>query len=264
MKNKFLKRISNFIVKRALFLLGFVLLWEIIYIIEIFPPLVFPSARAILSSLITGITQQSLLLRAGRSLSIIFQGLFLGFAISLILMGLTRTSRFCKNIIVNLITYLNPIPGMAILPLSLVWFGLGRNSIIFVLLHSVVWGLLINLMAGLDSIPNTQREVGKNMGLSNFRMLIDIDIPACMPYIIAGIKQAFARAWRTVIAVEAVAGVVLANAGLGWLITRQRSMIDIPGLFSTLIIIIIVGVILEDIAFKAVENSTVKKWGMMK
>jgi NitT/TauT family transport system permease protein len=153
---------------------------------------------------------------------------------------------------------------MAILPLSLIWFGLGRNTVIFVLLHSVVWGLLINLLAGLASIPPIQREVGKNMGLSKLRMLIDIDIPACMPYIIAGTKAALARAWRTVIAVETVAGVVLNNEGLGWLMTRQRSRIDIPGLFSTLIIIIIVGLFFEDVVFKIIEKYTVKKWGTMK
>jgi NitT/TauT family transport system permease protein len=188
----------------------------------------------------------------------------MGFAISLILMGLTRINQLFKNIIMNLATYLNPIPGMAILPLSLIWFGLGRNSIIFVLIHSVVWGLLINLLTGLASIPQIQREIGRNMGLSKFRMLIDIDIPACMPYILAGTKVALARAWRTVIAIEIVAGVVLNNAGLGWLMTRQRSMIDIPGLFSTLIIIIVIGVFFEDVIFKMIENATVKKWGTMK
>ncbi|GHU47498.1 hypothetical protein FACS1894120_5570 [Clostridia bacterium] len=118
------------------------------------------------------------------------------------------------------------------------------------------------MLTGLDSVPPILREVGKNMGLNKFRMLTDIEIPACMPYILAGIKVSFARSWRTVIAIETLVGVVLNNEGLGYLMTQQRSKLDIPGLFSTLIIIIIVGIFFEDVIFKGIEHVTIEKWGI--
>ena len=266
MKNsrKFMHILYAFFKRRILFLLCLVTLWEVIFRLEVFSPLLFPSVIDILHSLVNGIRHQSLLTRAFTSLTLIFYGILMGLGISLILMGLSRKNKVLNNIIKNLTIYLNPIPGMAIFPLGILWFGLGRNAILFAMLHSVVWGLLINLLAGLDSIPKIQRDVGKNMELSKLQMIINIDIPACMPYIIAGTKAALARAWRTAISAELVAGVVVNNEGLGWLMNRQRSMIDIPGLYSTLIIIMVVGIFLDGVVFGTIENLTVKKWGMMK
>ena len=254
--------LMNCIRNRLFFLVCTSLTWEAVYRLKVFPPLIFPSVLEISNSLIVGIAKKSLLIKALMSLCLLIEGIIVGLLVALFLAGLSRMNDVFKNVILNLITYLNPLPGLAVLPLSLVWFGIGRRSVLFVVLHSIVWGLLVNITTGLDSIPLVQREVGQNMELTKLRFLIDIEIPACMPYIIAGIKQAFARAWRTIIAIEAVAGVALGNTGLGWLITQQRSMLDIPGLFSTMIVIIVIGVLFEDIIFKYVEKNTILKWGI--
>ena len=259
------KKILLFLLKRRiLFLLGFILLWETAYLLNLFPPLLFPSTREIFSALIKGIMHEALLHKAARSVSLIFQGLSIGICVSLVLLGLSLTNKLYKNIIENLTTYLNPIPGMAIFPLVILWFGLGRSAIIVVIIHSVLWGLLVNLIAGVSSIPSNQKEIGQNLELSKLRMLTDIYIPACMPFIVAGTKAALARAWRSAISVEIIAGVVAGNQGLGWLMTVQRSMINIPGLYSTIIIIMVVGIFFEDVVFRIIENVTVKEWGMAK
>ena len=262
--DKVKKIVFSVFMRRILFVIFVILIWELIYQLKIFPELLFPSVKDVFSSLITGIKHGALLTKTAKSLSIIFYGMFVGLSIALLLMALSLKNKIFKNITDNLIVYLNPIPSMAVFPLCILWFGIGRNALIFVMIHSVLWGLLVNLMTGVASIPPKQKEIGQNMELSKLRMLTDIYIPACMPYIVAGAKQSLARAWRTAISVEMIAGVVANNQGLGWLMTKQRNLIDLPGLYSTVIVIIIVGIFLEDVAFKVIENVTVRKWGMMK
>jgi len=247
---------------RVVFLLCVAIIWEIVYRLSFFSPLIFPSVITIFDALILGITDQSLLLRTYNSLALIFQGLGLGIVISLALMTLALINKFFYNIVRNLIVFLNPIPGIAIFPLAILWFGAGRESIIFVILHSVVWGLLLNMMSGVDSISPVHKEVGLNLGLSRLKMVKGIYVPACMPQIIAGVKIGLSRAWRTAIAAEMAFGLLGQDAGLGWHMSFMRNTLNIPGLFSGIILIAVVGIFLEDVLFGAIEKHTVKKWGV--
>ena len=247
---------------RFLFIIVIGVIWEMIYSLGLFHELLFPSLKTIFSKLITNLIDGGLFFQTINTLTLIFKGLFFGIVIALIMMSLSLSSKFFRGIIDNLVVFLNPIPGMAIFPLCILWFGFGNISMIVILLHSVLWGLLINIFAGVDAIPKIYKEIGLNLELSKTRMLKDIYIPACMPYIISGLKASVARAWRTAIAIEIIAGVMANNAGLGWLMTYQRNTLDMPGLFSTVIIIMIVGILLEEAVFNALEKATIKKWGM--
>jgi len=250
------------VLSRFLFLVVIGIIWETIYSLGVFHELLFPSLKTIFSALITNLTDGGLLLKTINTLSLIFKGLFFGIAVALIMVSLSISNKYFREITDNLIVFLNPIPGMAIFPLCILWFGFGDISMIVILLHSILWGLLINVFAGIDAIPKIYKEIGLNLELSKIRMFKDIYIPACMPYIISGLKASVARAWRTAIAIELIAGVMANNAGLGWLMTYQRNTLDMPGLFSTVIIIMVVGILLEEIVFNALEKATIKKWGM--
>jgi NitT/TauT family transport system permease protein len=193
---------------------------------------------------------------------LIFKGLALGTIIAFILLGISLVNKFLYSIVDNILIIMNPIPGLAVFPLVILWFGLGTNAMVVILIHSVLWGLLLNLMAGISSMPKIYTEIGLNMELNKYRMFKDIYLPASMPFLIPGFKAALARAWRSAIAVELLAGIMANNAGLGWLMNHQRSILDIPGLFSTIIMIIFVGIFFEEVVFKVLEKSTIKKWGM--
>jgi len=252
------------VLSRCLFLIFIGVVWEIVYSLGIFHELLFPSLKTIFSSLINNLIDGNLLLKTFNTLVLIFKGLFFGIIVALILVGLSLSKKIFREIVDNLIVFLNPIPGMAIFPLCILWFGLGQTSMIVIILHSTLWGLIINILAGIDTIPLIYKEIGLNLELSKFRMIKDIYIPACMPHIISGLKSSIARAWRTAISVEIIAGIMANNAGLGWLMTYQRSTLDMPGLFSTIIVIMIIGILLEELIFNRLEKLTIKKWGMIK
>jgi len=252
------------IVRKCVYLVGFILLWEVVYIFGGFHELLFPSSRAILSALIKGVSTGEYLSSAAVTLRQIFMGLSLGAVIALCLLLFSQLHRYCLEIVDTLVTIMNPIPGIAIFPLCILWFGFGENAVVFILIHSVVWSFLLNVLQGFKAIPLIYEDIAKNYELSRFAKIKDIYIPASTEYIIAGFRVAVGGAWRSAISVEIVAGIVAGNAGMGWLMTYQRNMLDIPGLFSSIIVIIVVGLFLEEVVVKTVERLTVRKWGISK
>jgi NitT/TauT family transport system permease protein len=250
------------IISRILFLVSVAVVWEAVYALKLFPKLLFPSAGSVFASLFEGIVYGDYLEKTAITLKLILDGFILGVLVAFCLMAFSLINKFFGEIVDNIVTFLNPIPGIAIFPLCILWLGIGRNAMLFIIVHSIAWGLLLNLLAGIKSTPAIYKEVAQNLEISRFQMFKDIYLPATMPYAIAGFKSALSRAWRTAISVEILAGIAANNAGLGWLMTFQRSTIDIPGLFSSIIIIVVIGVFLEDVVFKQLEKITINKWGM--
>jgi NitT/TauT family transport system permease protein len=156
----------------------------------------------------------------------------------------------------------NPLPSIALLPIALIWFGLGDNSIIFVLIHAVLWSAALNTYAGFRGVSSTLRMVGQNYGLSTAGYITRILVPAAFPNILTGMKVGWAFAWRTLIAAELVFGVSSGSGGLGWFIFENKNQLLIANVFAGLLTVIVLGLIVENLIFKTIENATVRRWGM--
>jgi NitT/TauT family transport system permease protein len=156
----------------------------------------------------------------------------------------------------------NPLPAIALLPIALIWFGLGNGSLVFVLVHSVVWAVTLNTHSGFLAVSNTQRMVGRNCGLSGLAYVGKILIPAAFPSIITGLKIGWAFAWRTLIASELVFGVSSGSGGLGWYIYENKNALEIPNVFAGLLTVIVIGLVVENLIFRVIEQRTVRRWGM--
>ena len=151
---------------------------------------------------------------------------------------------------------------VGMMPLALIWFGLGAGSLIFVLVHSVMWAVSLNMLAGFRGVSTTARMVGRNYNLSGLRFVARILIPAAFPSILAGLKIGWAFAWRTLIAAELVFGVSSGQGGLGWYIFESKNQLDIPEVFAGLLTIILIGLAVENGVFRLIEARTVQRWGM--
>src|SRR5690606_38293856 len=128
-----------------------------------------------------------------------------------------------SDLLLTLTSMLNPLPAIALLPLALLWFGLGEGSLIFVLVHSVLWPLALSTYAGFLGVFETQRMAGRNYGLKGVRFVALILVPAALPAILSGLKVGWAFAWRTLIAAELVFGATSSQGGLGWYIYQNRN-----------------------------------------
>src|SRR6202007_83849 len=134
-------------------------------------------------------------------------------------------TRIGNDFLETLTAMFNPLPSIALLPLALLWFGLGNPSVIFVLVHSVLWPLALNTHAGFQGVSETLRMAGRNYGLRGLSFVLRILIPAAFPSILTGLKIGWAFAWRTLIAAELVFGVSSGKGGLGWYIYENKNML---------------------------------------
>lgn len=142
----------------------------------------------------------------------LFKGYLLGIVLAFVLTSLAVSTQLGRDLLGTLTAMFNPLPAIALLPLALLWFGLGQNSLIFVLVHSVLWALALNTYAGFLGVSETLRMAGRNYGLRGLRFVLLILVPAALPSILAGLKIGWAFAWRTLIAAELVFG---ASSGKG-------------------------------------------------
>ncbi|POP44066.1 ABC transporter permease [Superficieibacter electus] len=198
------------------------------------------------------------------SLSTLLKGYLIGSVLALVASALAITTRFGRDLLSTLTAMLNPLPAIALLPLALLWFGLGNVSLVFVLVHSVMWPIALNTWSGFSSVPETLRMAGRNYGLSGPRYVMTILIPASLPSILSGLKIGWAFAWRTLIAAELVFGASSGEGGLGWYIFQSRNELFTDRVFAGLATVIIIGLLVEGVVFSTLEKATVKRWGMQR
>jgi NitT/TauT family transport system permease protein len=225
-------------------------------------PLLFPTATTVLEAFGRSIVNGELPGYAAQSLKVLLTGMAIGAALALVLTTLAVTTRIGAEFLETITSMFNPLPAIALMPLSLLWFGLGIKSLIFVIIHSVLWPMSLNTYTGFVTVPQTLRRVGQNFGLTGWRLVVGILLPAAFPHILSGIKIGWAFAWRTIIAAEMVFGVAGSQGGLGWFIYQNRFEMNTDLVFAGLLTVIIIGLLVENLFFKWLERRTVLRWGM--
>ncbi len=247
---------------QVIFIIGALIGWELLAWTGWFPPLLFPKMSQVFIHLWAGLSGGELLQRVVFSLYII--GLGLGLAVVTAALVTTGAMLFplLSDWVQALMAVLHPLPGIAILPIIILWLGTGSRSIVAVIWFSSLWPLIANLHTGLRSVPTTQIEVGRNLGLKGIQLVRSILLPGAFPYILTGLRVGWARAWQASVAAEMVFGASGGEGGLGWFIYKKRFFMEIPSVFAGMILIILIGLLVERLCFEEVERCTVRRWGM--
>jgi len=249
--------------RRALILLLLALVWELMarwQDNDLLLPTFLQTARALVEGLASG----ELLEKTRISLAVLLQGYAAGVLAAFLLTAAAVSTQFGRDFLATLTAMFNPLPAIALLPLALLWFGLGRGSLVFVLVHSVLWPLALNTYAGFQAVPDTLRMGGRNYGLRGFRYVLQILVPAALPAILSGLKIGWAFAWRTLIAAELVFGASSGRGGLGWYIFQNRNELLTDRVFAGLALVILIGLAVEALVFQTLERVTVRRWGMQR
>lgn len=249
------------VVRKTLLLIAMAAIWEA-YARHLDNPLLFPTLTETLGAVVERTRDGTLPLRAWTSLRILLMGYAAGIALAAIMTVLAISTRLGTDLLETLTAMFNPLPAIALLPLALIWFGLGAGSLVFVLIHSVLWAVALNTHAGFLGVSQTLRMVGRNYGLKGLPYVFRILVPAAFPSILTGLKIGWAFAWRTLIAAELVFGVSSGQGGLGWFIFENRNVLDIPSVFAGLLTVIVIGLVVENMVFRVIERRTVRRWGV--
>jgi NitT/TauT family transport system permease protein len=248
--------------RQMLFLIALLAIWELLSRSGYLPALLFPSFSSVLGGLITQTLNGELLHRTVFSLGLIGVGLGIAIVLAFLITALSVSIPLISDWVQVLMAIMHPLPGIAILPVIILWMGTGSQSIAAVILISAVWPMVANLNIGLRSIPATQIEVGRNLGLGRLELVWSILLPGAFPHILSGLRIAWARAWQAAVAAEMVFGAGGGEGGLGWFIYKKRFFMEIADVFAGMIVIVLIGLVVERIFFELVESRTVRRWGM--
>lgn len=246
-----------------LFLSGVLLVWELTARLSGITPLLLPPVSEVIASLGSDLGAGILVRRIGFSLVIIFEGVALGSLGALLLSAAVWSGgRPVARIIDSAVAFLHPLPGIALLPLVILWAGTGRTAVLLIIIHSVLWPLTTNLTGGIRAVPEHLHDVSRNYRLGHLQTMRHLILPSTLPYLIAGLRIGWARAWRALIAAEMVFGAAGGSGGLGWYLFQQRVFMDTRGMFAGILVIMVIGVLFEELLFESLERETVRKWGM--
>ena len=255
-------------VRKLTILIALMMAWELYTRLSGVSEYILPKFSDTAVALYDAVLNDQLLIMIKNSMTVLLTGYAIGLVIATLLTTAAIMTRFGSDVLSTLTAMLNPLPAIALLPLALLWFGLGSNSVVFTLLHSVIWPVALNAHTGFMGVSETQRMVGRNYGLKGVSYVTKLLIPAAFPSILMGLKVGWAYAWRTLIAAELVFGGAIADTsgtqsgGLGWFVFANQMDLRIPYVFAGLFTVILVGVLVESLIFSTIESRTVRRWGM--
>jgi ABC-type nitrate/sulfonate/bicarbonate transport system permease component len=149
-----------------------------------------------------------------------------------------------------------PIPGIAWIPLAILWFGLGDAAVVFVVFATVFFPLLFSAEAGARLISPTVLDAGRCFGARGVTLFFRVVLPATIPYIITGLRISLGGAWRMIVAGEMLAS----QDGIGYLLMESRFQFRAVDLMTAMILVAIVGYATEKLIVGTIEKRTIEKW----
>ncbi|MEZ0093152.1 ABC transporter permease [Streptacidiphilus sp. EB129] len=158
---------------------------------------------------------------------------------------------------------LQSIPSVAWVPASIIWFGLSNATIYAVVLLGAVPSIANGLVAGIDQIQPLYLRAGRTLGATGLRGVWFVLLPAALPGYLAGLKQGWAFAWRSLMAAELIASSPALGFGLGQSLETARDAQDMPGVLSTILLILLVGVGIELLIFAPLERRVLRSRGLL-
>lgn len=196
------------------------------------------------------------------AVSISLKRVVIGYLISLIL-GLTVglviiRIRFLDENLSPLLLGLQTLPSICWLPLAILWFGIGEDSIIFIIAIGSIFSISMAVVSGIKNVPPIYMRVAKTMGAKGFKAYTTVVVPAALPAIVSGMKQGWSFAWRALMAGELLSP----KDGLGYALTIGRDLQDMNQVVGVMIIIIAIGLIIDKLIFGRLEYSIRYRWGL--
>ncbi len=205
-----------------------------------------------------------LLIKLYHTVLAIIVGLFVSILIAIVMTSAALLFTRAAYVVEVLTTIMHPMPSVAMIPLVIVWIGIGFPGVVALTINSCLWPILLNSYTGFRAVHVTYMEVGRNVGLRKFKLILHVMIPSALPYLLAGLKVAWARSWRTVVAAEMVFGTTSESEGIGWFIFEALQYVNFSQILSGVLVIILFGILMERGVFETIEKKTVIRWGMSK
>ena len=221
---------------------------------------VLPDPSAVWAYLVGAVKDGTLLSACG----VTMRRLLIGYVISIVLgipLGLL-TARFkvCSDTIGVLALGLQTLPSVCWVPLTLLWFGQTEAAMLFVVIMGSLWSMVIATDNGVRNVPPIFSRAARTMGAKPIYTLVFVMLPASLPFIVSGMKQGWAFAWRSLMAAE-IYVTILTGFGLGQLLNSGRDLSAMDQVIGIMIVIIVIGLLADKILFSPWERFLHHRWG---
>ncbi len=244
--------------RQLLFYTALVAVWWLIADLEIWTPYLFPSPRGVLEALRWGFADKTFLVGLAISMKRIALGYGLSVALGVVLGCLIAASEFLRDTLSGTLLSLQSLPSLCWLPLAVLWFGLSEKAILFVVVMGSLLSVTINTEMGLRHVPKIYMMAGRNLGARGLSLIVHVLLPASLPHLVAGLKQGWAFAWRSLISGE----MIFVSLGLGHLLMMGRDLNDVNQVVAVMVLIVAIGFVVDRLIFERFENRLRHKWGL--
>lgn len=249
--------------EKVIFYLLVILLWELVYklgvdIFRIWKAYIFPSPIAVFHTLWQMILDHTLEIAILSSLKRIVLGYSLSLVLGVIIGFILVKFKYLNDNLRSLILGLQTLPSVCWLPFAILWFGLNESSILFVITIGSTFAIAIATEAGIKNINPLYIRAAKTMGAKGFNIYPNVIIPASLPSFISGMKQGWSFAWRALMAGEMLSS----TKGLGQVLMVGRDLADISQVMGVMVVIIVLGLMVDNLVFGRLEINVRQKWGL--
>jgi NitT/TauT family transport system permease protein len=243
-----------------LFFAALVAIWSGIVQAKIWSPVLLPSPLSVWDYFVSAVRDGTLLTACGVTLRRLLIGYAIGLAIGLPLGLLTASSKFVEDTIGVLALGLQTLPSVCWVPLALLWFGQTEGAMLFVVIMGTLWSVVIATDTGVRTIPPIFARAARTMGSHRFHKWTRVILPASLPYLVSGMKQGWAFAWRSLMAAE-IYVTILTGFGLGHLLHYGRELNAMDQVIGIMIVIVVIGLLADKVLFSPWERFLHRRWG---
>ncbi|HXA86458.1 MAG TPA: ABC transporter permease [Candidatus Dormibacteraeota bacterium] len=244
--------------KHAIFYAALLGSWSLLAALKIWPPYLLPAPKGVMEALYAGFQDHSFWI----AIAVSMRRVLIGYGISVVagtVLGLgVASNKFLEETMGGLLVSLQSLPSICWWPLALLWFGLNQNAILFVVIMGSLLSVTMAMEDGRKQMPKIYAMAGRNLGARGFRLFWYVLLPASLPFIVSGLKQGWAFAWRSLITAE----MLYMSLGLGQVLMMGRELNDMSQVIAVMILIIAIGYVVDGLVFKTIERRLQHQWGL--
>jgi len=244
----------------TLFFVVLIAIWHFLVRAGVYSPVLLSSPRSVGGALVGAGPDGTLLQATGVTVRRLLVGYFIGILIGLPLGLFTSAFKFIEDTIGVMALGLQTLPSVCWIPLALLWFGQTEAAMLFVVIMGTVWSVVIATDTGVRNIPPIFARAARTMGSTGLHKWTKVILPASLPFLVSGMKQGWAFAWRSLMAAE-IYVTILTGFGLGHLLHYGRELHAMDQVIGVMLVIIIIGLLTDKILFSPIERFLHSRWG---
>ncbi len=242
----------------ALFIAVFTGIWQIVFMLGIWPTISLPSpvmvAETFAKIILNGSLPQSIGITIGRLLVAFTISITLGTLIGFVMVKFKGFGKTLNSFSAGLLSF----PSIAWVPFSILLIGFNEFGILFVVIMSSIFSIMISTYSSIRNIPTIYLDAARNMGAKGFSLFRHVTIPAATPSLIIGLRQAWSFAWHAIIGAEILMSIV----GLGHILSVGREFLDMSQVIASMVTIFVIGLLVDRFFLHKMEERIRRKWGL--